>query len=772
MQHRRKNVFLKLWLSYLLILAVPVVISAYLYKNMEDVLVDNANRSNMAMLEQVKGVVENHLKEIDHLSIQVATHPKLQALWNINDSHRYLEFNEAVKILKNFHLGSSFISHFFIHLQGQDIILSPELKTDTTMYLTKLASYQNASEEDIRRSVLSGYHFRTFWPSAAVVTESVTEYMITSAVTLPLGEKDNVRATLVMQINEQQIFDLLKQVNWANNASMFIMDGTGQTILSISEDGMQLDPSALEDKNSSGYYSTARYNGENMLISHTGGDSGWTYVSLAPEEQVLSRVNEMKRWAIKLLIIAILAGTLIAYAMAYRSYIPIRDMVLSLLKGEPQQPHTAKTMNEYEFIKSSIERNRAEGEQLRHALAGHVPVVRAHYLTRLLKGQVPSGSFDGQSLGFIDLKFQSDHLCVALIEVDDCSRFIARNSEEESALVRFVLANLSQELLQERGYVIETEQNQLALLLVLPDASDASKQERNELIRQLKEMTHTRFRMDVTIAFSSVRTGMEEAARCYSEALSALDYRIVHGIGQIIDYESIKDMERHFYYYPLEIESQLMNLLKSGDYPGAEKLLNDIYWQNIESGSLTPEMGKCLFFDLLSTVLKVMNALKIDTAGQFPGSGDPAKELLNSTSAVEMQAKLKQLCRFLCGRVQEARSQQGDRLNNQVLAFIQERFRDNSLSLTMIADHFGMTPQYISGYFKKHNHLNLTDYIVENRIGEAKRLLGDTDFTIVQIAKKVGYATDIGFIRVFKKLEGVTPGKYRETTHQLRQLEA
>jgi AraC-like DNA-binding protein len=33
---------------------------------------------------------------------------------------------------------------------------------------------------------------------------------------------------------------------------------------------------------------------------------------------------------------------------------------------------------------------------------------------------------------------------------------------------------------------------------------------------------------------------------------------------------------------------------------------------------------------------------------------------------------------------------------------------------------------------------------------------------MMQIAQEIGYANDIGFIRVFKKLEGITPGKYRE----------
>jgi len=58
--------------------------------------------------------------------------------------------------------------------------------------------------------------------------------------------------------------------------------------------------------------------------------------------------------------------------------------------------------------------------------------------------------------------------------------------------------------------------------------------------------------------------------------------------------------------------------------------------------------------------------------------------------------------------------------------------------------------------------MNVTEYIVQVRVREAKRLLESTDLTILQVSQQVGYATDIGFIRVFKKQEGITPGKYRE----------
>lgn len=769
MVNQRKTVFFTLWLSYLLILAIPVAISAYLYHNMKDALTDNANRSNMAMLEQVKEVMENHLTDLDQLSMQVATHPKLQTLWNMNDGERYIEYWEAMKVMNNMQLGSKFIHNFFLYLHDQDVVLSQNMKTDTNTYFSNIMPYKNKTTEAVKELLFKGYHFNSFWPSMTVFDQSKEKNMITSAVTFPLGESRNVRATLVMYIDEQHIFNLLNQIKWANSASMYIVDATGETILSYSEHGMELDPDILLRMQGANNYKTTTHNGEKMLLSHTSGKSGWTYVSLAPERVVLSRVTELQKQALTLLVIAILAGTAIAYGMAYRNYSPIRDMVLSLMSSNgdaapaSSSASAARRMNEYEFIKSSIKHNLEEGKKLRKALEGHTPVVRAHYLSRLLKGQVSTGTFKQDSLDFIDVKFHSDYLSVVLIEVDDCSRFIKNNNEEEWALVRFILANLSQELIKERGHVIETEHNQLALLLQSQDASSFSKSERNKMIMKLKELIESRFKMNITIACSAIHEGLEDAGRCYSEALSALDYRIVHGIGKMIDYEDIKGLERQYYHYPMDIETQLMNMLKSGDFAGTEKLLDDLYTQNIESGTITPEMGKCLFFDLLSTLLKVMNALKLDTLHDgAAASFDPVKELLNSTSAGDMQFRLKELCRSICGSVQEARTAQGNRLNNELLAFIAEHYKDNNLSLTMIADHFDMTPQYISGYFKKHNNRNLTDYIVDIRLIEAKRLLAESGCTVLQIAQQVGYATDIGFIRVFKKQEGITPGKYRE----------
>lgn len=52
-------------------------------------------------------------------------------------------------------------------------------------------------------------------------------------------------------------------------------------------------------------------------------------------------------------------------------------------------------------------------------------------------------------------------------------------------------------------------------------------------------------------------------------------------------------------------------------------------------------------------------------------------------------------------------------------------------------------------------------YITSTRIARAQGLLESTDYNISEIASIVGYENPLYFSRIFKKLVGVSPRKYR-----------
>jgi two-component system, response regulator YesN len=56
---------------------------------------------------------------------------------------------------------------------------------------------------------------------------------------------------------------------------------------------------------------------------------------------------------------------------------------------------------------------------------------------------------------------------------------------------------------------------------------------------------------------------------------------------------------------------------------------------------------------------------------------------------------------------------------------------------------------------------SVTDYINMLRINRIKQLLINTKKTIKEIVNETGYIDVSSFTRKFKKIEGITPGKYR-----------
>ena len=100
-----------------------------------------------------------------------------------------------------------------------------------------------------------------------------------------------------------------------------------------------------------------------------------------------------------------------------------------------------------------------------------------------------------------------------------------------------------------------------------------------------------------------------------------------------------------------------------------------------------------------------------------------------------------------------------------VIPYIEEKYSDCNLSVSMIADKFGMHPVYTSRVFKEQTGTGLFEYISKYRIDQSKSILLNTNYTLENVAMQVGYASSRAFARMFKKTEGITPGQFR-SAHQ------
>ena len=84
------------------------------------------------------------------------------------------------------------------------------------------------------------------------------------------------------------------------------------------------------------------------------------------------------------------------------------------------------------------------------------------------------------------------------------------------------------------------------------------------------------------------------------------------------------------------------------------------------------------------------------------------------------------------------------------------------LTLTEIAEHFDLSPFYVSRVFKLATGHNLNSYQTQRRIGRAQTLLLTTKMSMSEIAETIGYASQGYFSKQFQEIIGISPMQYRK----------
>lgn len=121
---------------------------------------------------------------------------------------------------------------------------------------------------------------------------------------------------------------------------------------------------------------------------------------------------------------------------------------------------------------------------------------------------------------------------------------------------------------------------------------------------------------------------------------------------------------------------------------------------------------------------------------------DDARELATSSFAkVEIESESKRILK--------------------VKNYIDGHYKDE-MSLEQLAELVGMTPTAFSRYFKQRTGKNLSEYIVDIRLGHAARRLVDTTDSVSEICWTTGFNTLSNFNRLFRKRKGCNPTEFRE----------
>ena len=104
-------------------------------------------------------------------------------------------------------------------------------------------------------------------------------------------------------------------------------------------------------------------------------------------------------------------------------------------------------------------------------------------------------------------------------------------------------------------------------------------------------------------------------------------------------------------------------------------------------------------------------------------------------------------------------------LTRDIIQYIQSNY-DRELSYEQLAEKFHMNPVYINRVFKKNTGVSLHVFLVNYRITTAMEIMRSGSMSVKEIAAMVGFSDLPHFTKTFKKITGITPGRYRDSANK------
>ncbi len=266
----------------------------------------------------------------------------------------------------------------------------------------------------------------------------------------------------------------------------------------------------------------------------------------------------------------------------------------------------------------------------------------------------------------------------------------------------------------------------------------------------------------VTIGLGNVVHTPSMIHLSYKESLIALNYKAYQEHQNIL---YINDVER-IQHLPLKKDIMIMrkdefiNTLKMGSEEEVTTLVAKFF---DEYSGLDPEGLQSYLLSILSILATITLSYKTSLSQILNESED--RSLIQELATINTVSKAKRWFTDLSIKVNKAikgeREQSHIKFVEDAKKYIEDHYSDKNLCLESVCDYLGVSTAYFSSTFKKESGKSFVAACNETRINMAKKLMRESDLKNYEISEKVGFSDSNYFSFCFKRVEGISPTKYK-----------
>lgn len=211
--------------------------------------------------------------------------------------------------------------------------------------------------------------------------------------------------------------------------------------------------------------------------------------------------------------------------------------------------------------------------------------------------------------------------------------------------------------------------------------------------------------------------------------------------------------------YAPESERRILDMVKAGDIEGLKKINTSFFTDN-------PEHQIKYLYKIIALITLVTRAV-IEAGAEVIDAYGLSDLYLSQLSHAKSDKQIAEIAKDVLPHFAELVTKKNNITTNDFsphLAKAEKYIKAHlhfPLSLKEVAEHVGINEKYLSKLFVTCKNEKFTSYVNHQRINEAKELLINTDYKLIDIAYSLSFASESYFIKVFEESCGITPKKYR-----------
>lgn len=738
MQRAGRKLSLSVWkiwiLTYIAILVLPFCVNLVEYSVFSKRFNEQIEERNNFVLRSICDKTEEQLMFVENLSVSLSLNDELNQIINeislpLDAGDRY----QLYQFVNNFNFGYTQVeyqSRIFIYFKHIGLVTKSASCQDLeSFYRTSVSDKTNKEEfMQMLNEENSGKYFQIDFG------DKKDELFYIRSVP-NLTEENTVN--ILLHIDKEAISKDIEELYMADNGLLTVLDDQDNIILKAGslegkDENFQID-SLLRDKNILSY----------RIESDA---TNWRYVYFLPKEEVYQKINHSKSLIIFFVMTALVACTCIAAFFLKSNYSNISDM-MKLFQNEK------KNVNEYSFLKEKIAATLYENIQYSEMVRNQNSQLKEAVLTALLENRELTGQYTHDEMEKLGFHFEQDSFIVVL--------FAFEYQKEESYPRKFVIENIFSELTERSGLRRYAINYKNAVVYLIASKQEDMKQKVLREIQYAYNFMKENFEFGFFCGVGSVHQRKQGIFQSYLEACEALQYCLITKEKPCADYDSDNALFEKNYFYSRKTEERMFSLIQVNNREKLREELKAVFQRAKERGRTDVDGMRAFVLSAAESVSAFCEKNKISFANTFGVENEFVKNIDSCNSVGKMRDVI---CIFFeeCYDRVFAEVNPVQNMQDRIVSFIEENYRNQELGIQMIAENFERSNDYIARKFKEKHHITIKDYINIVRVNEAKKLLGNSNELISTISEQVGFTNYRTFVRVFTNVTGISPKNYRD----------